>query len=76
MTSELKSTILKISIHRDNINPVFGEGATHVSIDDEGGGGFIVIENGEGKLRLELNELELITKTARKLLNQYVKYKI
>ena len=72
------TTILKVAVHRDTENPVFGEGNTYVSIDDEAGGPFIVIEQDmsdfhnqhENKIRLDFQELEEITKAAKMLMHQ------
>ena len=50
-------------------------GAIHVSIDDDVGGGYIVLEQfpdtGTQRLVLDLEELELVLKTARKMLGKY-----
>ena len=74
-----KSTIIKISIHAENVNPVYGEGVTHVHIQDEAFGPFITISQvGEKKfkcVRLDMEELELITAEAKKLIGQYPKEK-
>jgi len=68
-------TIMTVSVHRPDVNPVFGHGVTHVSIDDEAGGSFIILtqfdDNIEpGKVRLDLDELEEIIEVARELLKQ------
>ena len=74
-----KSTIIKISIHLENVNPVYGEGVTHVSIQDEGAGPFITLSQvGEEKfecVRIDMEELELITAEAKKLIGQFPKEK-
>ena len=69
----LKVTTLKVSVHQAGESPVFGEQATHISIDDEAAGAFIVLEQfhhevGKGMLRFDLEELELVTAEARKLI--------
>lgn len=73
----IKTTILSVSVHRDTENPIFGEGATHVSIEDEAGGGFITLKQSNdsaemGLLRLDLDELDAIQAAARMLIDQYV----
>jgi len=72
---KLKTTVIKSSVHMDNENPIYGYGATHVSIDDEVGGGYIVLEQfpdtGTQRLVFDIEELELILKTARKMLGKY-----
>ena len=74
-----KSTIIGISIHLENMNPVYGEGVTHVNVQDEAGGPFITLSQvGEEKLecvRVDMEELEMITAEAKKLIGQYPKEK-
>jgi len=74
-----KSTIIRISIHPENVNPVYGEGVTHVHIQDEAAGPFITLSQvGEEKfecVRIDLDELELITAEAKKLIGQFPKEK-
>lgn len=72
----IKTTILSVSVHRDGSNAIFGEGVTHVSIEDEGGGGFIRLcqsdeSNTSGSFRFDLDELDAIQKAAHMLLKQY-----
>lgn len=67
-----KSTILSISIHSAEENPIFGEGATHVCLEDEAGGPFIILkqcsDNIEaGQVRLSFEELPLIIKAIDQL---------
>lgn len=73
--SEFKTTILQVSIHREDSNPVFGEGNTYVSVDDEAGGPFVVIEQHDdqsttGKIRVDYQELEPIVEAAKMLMHQ------
>lgn len=74
-----KSTIIGISIHLENMNPVYGEGVTHVNVQDEAGGPFITLSQvGEEKLecvRVDMEELEMITAEAKKLIGQFPKEK-
>ena len=74
-----KSTIIRISIHPENVNPVYGEGVTHVHIQDEAAGPFLTISQvGDEKfecVRIDLCELELITAEAKKLIGQFPKEK-
>jgi hypothetical protein len=66
---------LKYSVFGKNDNPIFGEFATHISIDDEAAGGFIVLEqfpdDGHQKIKLDLPELEEILRLANKLIAAY-----
>ena len=74
-----KSTIIGISIHLENMNPVYDEGVIHVNVQDETGGPFITLSQlGEEKLecvRVDMEELELITAEAKKLIGQFPKKK-
>jgi hypothetical protein len=68
---KLLITPLKVSVHRKGDNPIFGENVINVSVEDEGGGPFIVLDSNEGKedgLRIDMDELEAATSAARKLL--------
>jgi hypothetical protein len=69
------STILKIAIHPDTENPIFGECSTHVSVEDDAGGAFIVLEQSNdeakvGTVRLDPDELDLIVSASKQLLTQ------
>jgi len=68
------ATILTVSIHRKDINPVHGRGILQISIDDEGAGGFVKIcelgDDLDHYVRIDADELELVFKEAKKLLAQ------
>ena len=68
------STILTVSIHRTNTNPVHGRGVLQISIDDEGAGGFIKIrelgDDLDNCVRLDADELDLVFQEAKKLIDQ------
>ena len=68
------ATILTVSIHRKDTNPVHGRGVLHVALDDEGAGGYIKIcelgDDFEHCVRIDADELELVFKEAKKLLAQ------
>lgn len=72
MTPQL--TITSFAIHRPGINPVFGEGVTHVSLADEAAGFFIEVKqienHGEQCLRLEWDELDMLVMAGKQLLSQ------
>jgi hypothetical protein len=74
-----KSTVIRISIHPEYVNPVYGEGVTHLCIQDEAAGPFITLSQvGEEKfecVRIDMEELELITAEAKKLIGQFPKEK-
>ena len=70
-----KTTMIRISIYRENVNPAYGEGVTHVHIQDEAAEPFITLSQvGEEKfecVRIDMEELELITAEAKKLIGQF-----
>jgi len=67
---------MQVSIHCEEVNPVFGHGNTYVSVDDEAAGPFLVIEQhdddgGEpGKLRFEYEEFVAVAEAAKMLMHQ------
>ena len=69
-------TILMVSIHRQDENPVFGEGATHINIEDDAAGPYISITQtmeglDVGQIKIDgIDELDLIVNAAKDLLNQ------
>ena len=71
-----KTTILQVSVHREEVNPVFGRGNTYVSVDDEASGPFLVIEQhdddgGEhGKLRFDYEEFMAVAEATKMLMHQ------
>lgn len=68
---KLLITPLKVSVHRKGDNPVYSERVIKVTVEDEGGGPFVVLESNEGMedgLRIDMDELEAATAAARKLI--------
>ena len=73
--SKYKTTILQMSIHREDSHPIFGEGNTYVKVDDEAGGPFIVIEQHDdhsqnGTVRLDYDELQTVQEAVKMLMHQ------
>ena len=69
------TTILQVAVHREDVNPVFGEGVTYVKVDDEAGGPFVVIEQHDddvekGKIRIDYDEFLVVAETAKMLMHQ------
>jgi len=68
------ATILTVSIHRTDTNPVHGRGVLQISIDDEGAGGFVKIcelgDDLEHYVRIDADELDLVFHEAKKLIDQ------
>ena len=73
MSKYITSTISTV-VHMDDRNPIYGEGIVTITIDDEAAGGFIVLTQEEQTIKVDLEELQLITKTAIKLLAAYKKH--
>lgn len=73
---KLKSTVLTISVHPEGDNPIFANSATRVTLDDEGSGIFIVLDQSgtefaqHGQVRLDVDELAEINKAIETLLSQ------
>ena len=64
------TTTLKVAVHREDVNPVFGEGVTYVSVDDEAGGPFLVIEQEDGSIRLDYEEFVAVAEAVKTLMHQ------
>lgn len=74
--SKIKTVPLRFSVYREGDSPVFGESATHVCVDDDAGGAFIVLRQsyeprGEQVLRFDLDELLAVTVAARGLMEEH-----
>lgn len=73
--NKFKTTTLKVAVHREDVNPVFGEGVTFVSVDDEAGGPFLVIEQHDddvqpGTVRFDYEEFMAVAEAAKTLMYQ------
>jgi hypothetical protein len=70
----MPSIIKTINIFNDGDNPIYGESVVSVSLEDECGGCFLVLEqcNDEthAKMRLTLEEIESIIVAAKQLMEQ------
>jgi hypothetical protein len=69
------TTILKVAVHNETENPAFGEGNTYVSIEDEAGGPFLIIEqdsdeHGTVILRIDYEELLAVVEASKMLMHQ------
>lgn len=58
----MKLTVTEITIHAENESPIFGDLATKVSVDDEGGGIYVRItqdtDDGPISIRMGFNEVD------------------
>ena len=68
--TKFATTTLKVAVHREDVNPVFGEGVTYVSVDDEAGGPFLVIEQEDGSIRLDYEEFVAVAEAVKTLMHQ------
>lgn len=68
------ATILAVSIHRTDTNPVHGRGVLQISIDDDGAGGFVKIcelgDDLDHYVCIDVDELDLVFHEAKKLIDQ------
>ena len=72
------TTILKVAVHREEESPIFGEGNTYVSVDDEAGGPFLTIEQDDdhknntftSTLRIDYEEFLVVAEAAKMLMHQ------
>ena len=70
---EIKTTVISMSVHRADKNPIFGEGVTHVSLQDDAGGPFIELRQCDdqsemGMIKLDMEELDAALVAARQLM--------
>jgi hypothetical protein len=67
-------TIIAISVHPVGANPIYGEGSTHIRLNDEAGGYFIEMSQSDdntenGVIRLDPDEWDEINAAVKTLLN-------
>jgi len=72
-----KVTTTAYAVHQEGESPVYAETTTHVLLDDDGDGPFIVLQqtddNAEaGKVKFDVEELPLIVEAAKKLIPEGV----
>lgn len=70
------NTITSVSIHSDEDNPVFGNSAIHIKIEDEAAGAYLVIsqcsDENQGHVTVDFEQFEEMIK-AVDLLKRQVK---
>jgi hypothetical protein len=72
MSDKILVTPIKYAVHREKESPIFGETVTHVSVQDEGGGPFILLESNQSTadgLRIDMDELQQVTIAASRLMD-------
>lgn len=75
MKPQWTKTILRMSIHHVGENPIYSESATHVDVEDEAGGPFIILRQSSdnaqvGEVRLDFEEVEMIAQVVKELSTQ------
>ncbi len=70
-----ETTILKVAVHDDKDNPNFGEWNTYVSVEDDAGGPYLVIEQctdeyGQQKIRIDYAQFVKVAEAAKMLMHQ------
>lgn len=75
---EILVTPIGYSIHCAGDNPVFGNTVTHVTIDDDASGPYLVLqqylddtEMKPGRVQIPLDELERVLEAARRLMETW-----
>ena len=72
--SKYITSVVSTVVHMDDRNPVFGDEIITITIDDDACGGYFVLRQNEQTIRVDPEELQLITKTAMKMLAKYKKH--
>ena len=67
-------TVITIAVHREGVNPIYGEGVTHVKLQDDAGGYFIELQQSDddaenGVVRFDPAEWGGIDAAVKSLLN-------
>jgi hypothetical protein len=71
--TDRKITPIGMSVHLPDESPIFGEDATHVMVDDDAAGPYLVLrqygnERKVGEVRLDIEELDAVMRAARRLI--------
>ena len=61
-------TTMKVAIHRKGDNPAYADGVTYVEIVDEAAGAVLELSQGDQRIRIDPEELELILTEAQRML--------
>ena len=74
--SRIRTTPISVAVHPAGENPTLGDQSTHVLVDDEGGGAFIVLRQCNdyikpGEVLLDMDELEAVVIAARALIQSH-----
>lgn len=69
----VKTIPIGYSVFREGESPIFGESATHVLVEDEAAGPFIVLKQSHElkEMRFDLDELLAIADIAKRLIQEH-----
>jgi hypothetical protein len=71
LPTEYKLTITEITVHDKSRSPLTHLDTTVVKLEDEGGGAYITISQGEDEIRFDLDELPLVNEAVDRLMMQH-----
>ncbi len=71
LPTEYKLTVTEITVHDKSRSPLTHLDTTVVKLEDEGGGAYITIRQGEDEIRFDLDELPLVNEAVDRLIVQY-----
>jgi hypothetical protein len=66
-----ETTTIAVSVHRSDQNALFGENVTHVLLEDEAGGCFVILKQDDIQMRLDIDELVEILRVAKEMQKNY-----
>ena len=69
--SEYKATVMKVAIHPADKNPAYDDGVTYIEVVDEAAGAFLELSQGDQRIRIDPDELELILTEAQRMLARF-----
>jgi len=68
MTQKFHLATTEMTVHSEGESPLFDENGVKIRMDDDGAGAFFA--SPAGQIRVQLEELELILKAAKRMLAQ------
>lgn len=65
----LKMTPIAVSIHRDNVHPLFGEGAIHLKLEDDAAGFYFTVSQDDVGFKIDADEIKQLVIAGKFLLD-------
>jgi hypothetical protein len=70
--SQVQTMIRSISVYREGDNPIFGESATHITLEDSGSGAWIELEQATDEpepetIKIDFDEFDHISNAVKML---------